>query len=131
MDILLIIGTIMAFQLTFAVTGFAATRNPEDHGIINLPMTYAHPEFGRKASKFLGTSQLIMLIITIMLFFVLRCSITSIVVSAVVGFVIPFIVSILLLYRMVKLEDGKSGRLNDEQFLKEQIKKEELPFYNK
>ena len=131
MDIVWIIGGIVVAQLTLAISGFASTRNPEDQGIINLPMAYEHPEFGRKASKFLGASQLIMLIITIILFFVLRCSITLIVVCSVVGFVSPFIISMLILYRMVKKEELKDGRLNDEQLRKEQVKKEEMPFYYK
>ncbi|MCI8371901.1 MAG: hypothetical protein HFI75_05825 [Lachnospiraceae bacterium] len=113
---------IVAIEALLGIIGIVSSHGV-GHGIFNGGVAWTYPECGRKASKYYGILQLIMLVVTGLLFLIFKPSKLLTVVSAVVGSTISLFISLFVLHRLVKREIVK-----DELDRKEQIKKEQTTF---
>ena len=96
----------------------------DGHGMFNGGVSWDYPECGRKATKCYGVLQLILLLITGIEYLFLKTNTVVTIISAVLAFLIPFVISVSILYKSAKKE-----AINDELYRKEQIRKEETGFY--
>lgn len=110
--------TIILIEMVIGIVGVVSSYG-DGHGVFNGGLSWEYPKCGRKATRCYGVLQLVLLLITGIeyLFFDINMVIT--IVSAVLAFLIPFFVSISVLYKLAKKE-----AINDELCRKEQIRKE-------
>lgn len=115
--------TILFVEIVLGIVGVIQSYG-DGHGIFNGGMSWDYPECGRKATRCFGVLQLILLLITGIEYLFLKTNTVVTIISAVLAFLIPFVVSISVLYKLVKKE-----AVNDALYRKEQIRKEETMFY--
>ena len=96
----------------------------DGHGMFNGGMSWDYPDCGRKATRYYGVLQLILLLITGIEYLLFKTKTMVTIISAVLAFLLPFVISVSILYKLVKKE-----AINDELYRREQIRKEETTFY--
>ncbi len=113
---------IVAVEAVLGMIGIALSHG-DGHGIFNGGVSWSYPECGRKASRYYGVLQLIMLTITGLFFLLFKPSKVLAIVSAAAGCTISLFISLFILHKLVKRE-----MIKDELDRKEQIKKEQTIF---
>lgn len=114
---------ILFIEVMLGIIALISARS-DGHGMFNGDVAWAYPECGRKATKCYGGVQLIMLILTSIEFLLLNPNLLIVIVSGLVGILIPLFGALFVLHRL-----GKKEMIKDEMYRREQIRKEETTFH--
>ena len=115
--------TILFVEMALGIVGMIQSYG-DGHGMFNVGMSLDYPECGRKATKCYGVLQLFLLLITGIEYLLFKTNTMVTIISAALAFLIPFAISVSVLYKLAKKE-----AINDALYSKEQIRKEETTFY--